>query len=63
MFFMEFCEKHQGNRGVSRRIWPDMEQAVGIRIDSGVQPILLIVELNHGFVDRNVIRVGTVCGL
>jgi len=40
-----------------------MEQAVGVGIDRGVQPISLVIELDHGFVDRNVIRVGTICGL
>jgi len=32
-------------------------------IDSGVQPVTLIVELNHGFVDYNVIRVLSVSRL
>ncbi len=40
-----------------------MEQAVGIGIDSSVQPISFIIRLNHGFVDRNVIRISTVCRL
>ena len=40
-----------------------MEQTVGVGIDSSVQPISLIVELNHGFIDRNVIRLGPTCRL
>jgi len=40
-----------------------MEQAIGVRIDSGVQPISLSIELNLRFVDRNVIRTSTRCRL
>jgi len=40
-----------------------VEQAIGVGIDGGVQPILLVIELDHGFIDRNVIRVGTISGL
>jgi hypothetical protein len=40
-----------------------MEQIVRIRINGGVQPILFIVKLDHGFIDRNVIRVPIRCWL
>jgi len=40
-----------------------MEQAIGVRIDSGVQPISLGIKLNHRSVDRNVIRISTICRL
>jgi hypothetical protein len=33
-----------------------VEQIVRFRIDSGVQPILFIVKLDHSPIDRNVIR-------
>jgi len=33
----------------SRRI----EQAVGVGIDRGIQPMSLIIELDHGFIDRS----------
>jgi len=33
-----------------------MKQSVCLRVDSGVQPVLLIVELDYGLVNRNVIR-------
>jgi hypothetical protein len=32
-------------------------------IDCGVQPILLAIESDHGFIDRDVIRVSIVFGL
>jgi len=54
---------HRGDRGVSRRRETNMEQAIGVRIDSGVQPISLSIELNLRFVDRNVIRTSTRCRL
>jgi len=63
MFLTKFREKHRGNRGGSRRIKPDVEQAVGVGIDGSVQPISLVIELNHGFINCNVIRVSTICRL
>ena len=36
-----------------------MEQFVRVRIDRGVQPVALVIELNYGLVDRNVIRIST----
>ncbi len=36
-----------------------MEPFVCLGIESSVQPVLFIVELDHGFVNRNVIRIGT----
>jgi len=63
MFLAEFREKHRGNRGGSRRIESNIEQAVRCGIDGSVQPVALVAELNHGFVDRNVIRVRTDGGL
>ena len=63
MFLTEFRKERLGQRLCSRRKQIDVEQAVSIWIDRSAQPISLVVELNHGFVDRNVIRVRTVCGL
>ena len=33
-----------------------MVQIVRFRIDSSVQPVLFIIESNHRFINRNVIR-------
>ena len=33
-----------------------MEKSVRVRIDGGVQPVLLIVDANHTLVKRNLIR-------
>ena len=63
MFLTQFSEKHRGGRRCSRRIEPHVQQAVGVGIDSSVQPISLVIELDHGLINRHVIRVGTVCGL
>ena len=40
-----------------------MEQTGAVGVDSSVQPISLIVEVNHGFINRNVIRLGPTCRL
>jgi len=37
-----------------------VKQAVRVGIDGSVQPMSLAIELNHGFIDRNVIRIGTI---
>ena len=63
MFLAQFRKEHLGQRQCSRRKQPDVEQAVRGGIDGGVQPVSLVVELDHGFIDRNVIRIRTVCGL
>jgi hypothetical protein len=36
---------------------PDVKQLIRLGVDGGVQPVALVVDLNHGFVDRDVIRV------
>jgi len=41
----------------------DMKELVRLWIDSGVQPVLFAVELNHRFVYRNLIRSRVVVGL
>jgi len=40
-----------------------MKEYVRFRIDAGIQPVLLIVDSNHGFVERNVIRARPAVGL
>ena len=40
-----------------------MWQFVYFGIGSGIQPILLVIESDHGFVNRNVIRTPTRFGL
>jgi len=63
MFLTEFRKEHPGQRLYSRRIKPHMEQAIGVGIDSSVQPISIIIKLNHSLIDRNVIRLGPTCRL
>lgn len=47
----------------SRRFELRMEQFVRIRIDGSVQPVLIVIKLDHRLVDRNVIWVLGVRGL
>ena len=56
VFLPQFFEKYLGKSGCSGRKQPQMENFVYLWIDSGVQPALLIIELDHGLVNRNVIR-------
>ena len=63
MFLAEFGKKHLGNRLISRWRELNIQQAVRFGIDRSVQPEPFVIELDHGLVNRNVIRVGTSCGL
>lgn len=50
--------KHLDDRLCYRRILPYVEQTVRIEIDDSLQPVTLIVQLNHSFIDLKVIRTG-----
>ncbi len=63
VFLGEFREKDRGNTLVPRRKQPNVEKFVRFGIDSSVQPVAPIVEVDHGFVECDVIRLGTVCRL
>jgi len=63
MFLTQFREKHRGDRIRSRRIQPNVEQAVRIGIDGSVQSLPFRIELNHSLTERDVIRIHTVCRL
>jgi hypothetical protein len=52
----EFAEKVDGESRCSRRKEPYMEEFVRIWVDSGVQLPALVVKLNYGFIDGDVIR-------
>jgi hypothetical protein len=56
VFLTEFTQKQQRSFRGSRREEADGEEFVRVWIDGGVQPVRLIVQLNHGLVDRDVIR-------
>jgi len=47
-----FCQNNRSDGKES-----DVQEFVRSGIDGGVQPVALVVESNHGFVDRDVIRV------
>ena len=57
MFLAEFGNKRLSNYAICGWFKPCMEQFVCLGIDSRVQPILLIIEPDHRFINRNVIRV------
>lgn len=56
VFLLQFAEKHLRQDGRSTSTEPDMEEMVRCRIDGGVQPVPLVLDLDHGLVDRNSIR-------
>ena len=48
----EFAEKRDG-----KLCGAGVKQPIRLGVDGGVQPVALVVDLNHGFVDGDVIRV------
>ena len=56
VFLLEFLQKPFRDNGGSCRIEIEVEEIVGFGIDCGIQPVALVVELNHSFVNRNAIR-------
>ena len=63
MFVAEFSKEHLCNRLISRRREMDVQQSVRVGSNRCVQPVPFVVELDHGLVNRNVIRIRTVEGL
>ncbi len=59
VFVMKFCEKLICYNVCSCRFKLCMWKIVRVSVDSSVQPIVFIVELNHSLVNRNVIRAPT----
>jgi len=57
---MDFGEEHLDNRLISRRNEFGVQQAVCVGIDYCVQPDPLVSGLDHGFVNRDVIRIGII---
>lgn len=56
VFLVEFTQKQQCSVGRSGWEQSDVKEVVCSRVDGSVRQVVLAVELNHGFVDRNVIR-------
>jgi hypothetical protein len=56
VFVPQFAQENFRECRGSRRKQPDVKQVIRLRISSGVQPILLVVDSNHCFVERNLIR-------
>ena len=63
IYLAEFHKEYLGYRLISGQRELHMQQAVRVGIDRTLQPMSLVIELDHGFVNHNVIGVGTVGGL
>ena len=63
LFVLEFTKKQHGKLRCSCLKQPCMQDFVCVRIDRSVQPVTLIIDLNHSFVHRDVIRFGVAAGL
>jgi hypothetical protein len=57
VFSAEFAEKCDGKLCGAGVKQPDVKQLIRLGVDGGVQPVALAIDLNHGFVDDDVIRV------
>lgn len=52
----KFAQENFRESGRSCRKQPDVKQFVRLRIGGGIQPELLVVDSNHRFVERDLIR-------
>jgi hypothetical protein len=57
MFLADFSEKRLNNYCICGWFKTRMQQFVCLWVDCSVQPILLMVELDHRLINRNVIRI------
>ena len=60
MFVTEFSKEHLGNRLISRREERYIQQSVRMGIDCSVQPEPFVIQLDHGFVNCDVIRISVI---
>lgn len=56
LFFAKFTEKQQSELRGTLLNWPDMEEFVGLWIDSSVRSMTVIGEPNHRLIQRDLIR-------
>ena len=63
VFLAELPKKSLRQRCRCRRKQPNVEESVRVGIDGGVQLILVTVDPDHRFVERDPIRSCTVCWL
>jgi len=63
LLLAEFAQKQHGELRRTRLKQPCVQDFVRRGIDCSVQPVTLVVDLNHGFVHCDVIRLGVVSGL
>jgi len=63
VFLAEFSKERMSDCLVCRWLKRCLWYFVCFGIDSSIQPVLLVVEADHSFVDRNAIRTPTSFGL
>jgi len=60
MFLAEFREEYLGDSLISRRSELQVQQAIRCRIDDGVQSETLVIQLDHGLINRDMIRISAI---
>lgn len=63
VFLAKFLQEYLDDGGRTRRKQSNVEVSLRIGIDRGVQPLPFIVEVNHRFLECDVIRAGSRCWL
>ncbi len=63
VFLGELRQKRMSENLCCRRFKLCMKQFFRLGIDGSIQPILLVVELDHGLINRDVIRTPSSFGL
>jgi len=62
VFLGTFTEKRDGQPARPGVKQPNMKEPMGVEVHGGVQPVALVVDLNHRFVHRDVIGSASVAG-
>jgi len=61
LFVAEFTEKQDGELRDPGLKQPDVKEIVGLWIDGGVRPVAFVVDPNHCFIHRDLIRKAIAC--
>ena len=60
MFTLYRLEKQLRRDHRSGEIEPDVEKYVGLGIDRGEEPVLLLIDRDHGFIERDILGITAV---
>lgn len=63
VFLFELAKEDRSDTGIVRGKQPDMTVFIRLRIERSVQPVLFVLDSNHGFVECDLVRSAASRGL